>query len=349
VSKLDNLITKLNKKFGENTLVRGADATWLNIEKIPTGSFALDLELRGGIPKSRITEIKGPLGSGKSSLCLLIARRVQKIQEAGGNVAWIDAEGVYDSAYAKKIGIDAKRIVISKPDFGEKAVDIVDSLVRSGEFELVVLDSVAAVSPMVEIEDSAQKQQMGIHARLMNKAVRKLQSALNTKISGKQNMTAVILINQIRAKIGILYGNPLTSPGGMGIGFAASLRLHLKRGDWLMIGKGAKERAIGQEIKFKVEKSKVSPVNVSSMFKYYIQDVPELGVRAGTVDYVDELFRYGVLFGLIKQSGGWYVINDKKFHGEEEVYNYLKKDIKVRKKLKRLLLDVAMKGYKMEK
>ena len=343
---LDKLIIKLNKDFGEGAVMKGADATWFQVEKIPTGSFALDIELRGGIPRSRITEIYGHLSSGKSSLTMMIAKKAQKL---GGKIGYVDMEGCYDSKYAAIIGIDPENIIISQPDYGEKAIDILDSMVRSGEFSLVVLDSIAATTPMVEIEESMVKQQMGIQARLINKAVRKLQSALNTKIEGKQNKTAVILINQIRQKLGILYGNPETTPGGMGVGFGASLRLNLRRGDWIMIGKGEKEQTIGQEVKFRVEKSKVSPAHVNNQFRYYFKDVPELGIKAGTVDTLDEIVRYGSIYGAIEQGGGWFQLNGEKFHGIDGVKSYLQANKEARQKVKQFILDVSCKGYAVEK
>jgi len=339
---INSVVDRINKRFGNGTIMKMGEVKWLVLNKVSTGIFALDVELLGGMPQGRMIEIYGKEDSCKTSMALLIAANYQR---KGYEVGWIDAEGAYDSKWCKKLGVDESKLELSQPEYGEKIVDIIDAMVRSGEFGLVVLDSIAATSPMVEQESSAENQQMGVSARLINKMIRKLHSALNTRRpGGKPNMTTVILINQLRATIGP-YQNPETTPGGMGKNFGCSLRLKLKRGDYLKYGKGDKEIVLGQGVKFYVEKSKVSPVRARGSFDFYTRDFEPANSRAGKVDNISTVIKYGIIFDMIEQAGGWFKINGKRIQGEDSLKLYLVSRPKLLKKIRKQI----MKQLKQEK
>ena len=342
---INGIVDKLNKRFGPGTVMKMGDTKWLVLKKVSTGIFALDVELLGGVPRGRMIEMYGLQDSGKTSVALKIAASFQK---KGHEVGWVDPEGVYDSKWSKKLGIDESKLELAQPDYGEKTVDIVDAMVRSGEFGLVVLDSLAAISPMAELEASAEQQQMGISARLINKLIRKLHSALNTRREdGTPNMTTILLINQLRAMIGG-YGNPETTPGGMGKNFGASLRLKLKRGEYLKYGKGDSEIVLGQEVKFYVEKSKVSPVRAKGSFDFYTRDFKNANTHAGLIDNISAVVKYGIIFDIIEQAGGWFKVNGKRMQGEDKLKVFLKSKPLLLKKIRKQIL-MGIKSSKKDK
>ena len=243
---IDSLLEALQSKFGEGAIMKLGDAKKVNVDVIPTGSFSLDLALGvGGLPKGRIIEIFGPEGSGKTTLALNVVAQAQK---KGGKAAFIDAEHAMDPEYAERLGVKVKELLISQPDNGEEALNILESLVRSEMIDVVVVDSVAALTPKAEIEGEMGQQFMGLQARMMSQALRKL-----TAIAAKSN-TMIIFINQLREKIGVFFGNPETTPGGRALKFYCSVRIDVRRA--AQIKKG--EEAVGNRVKAKVVKNKVA-------------------------------------------------------------------------------------------
>ena len=244
---LENTLATINKRFGEGAIMKLGDATALNIEAIPTGSLSLDAAIGvGGMPRGRIIEIFGPESSGKTTLCLHTIAEAQKL---GGICAFVDVEHALDPAYARKIGVDVDSLYISQPDTGEQALEIAEALVRSGAVDVIVVDSVAALAPRAEIEGEMGDSHMGLQARLMSQAMRKLSGVV------KQTNTVMIFTNQLRQKIGVMFGNPETTPGGMALKFYASVRLDIRRIQSLKSG----GETIGNRTRVTVKKNKVAP------------------------------------------------------------------------------------------
>ena len=301
---LDLAIKQMDKAFGKGTLVRLGDKVIEPIEAISTGSLGLDTALGiGGIPKGRVIEIYGPESSGKTTLTL---HAIAECQKAGGVCAFIDAEHALDVTYAKNLGVDTDNLLVSQPDFGEQALEILETVVRSGAVDLVVVDSVAALTPKVEIDGDMDDMQVGVQARLMSKALRKI-----TGILHKMN-TTVIFINQIRMKIGMTgYGSPETTTGGNALKFYSSVRLDIRRIASLKQG----EEVIGNRTKVKVVKNKVAPP-----FK-----VVEFDIMFGEgVSKMGEIIDYGVKLDLIDKAGAWFSYNDGKIgQGKENSKRFL--------------------------
>jgi len=304
---LDLTMKQLDKTFGKGTLIRLGEKTIEPMEAISTGSIGLDIALGiGGVPKGRIIEIYGPESSGKTTLALQITAEAQK---KGGICAFIDAEHALDVQYAKNLGVDTDNLLVSQPDYGEQALDIVESIARSGAVDLIVVDSVAALTPKSEIDGDMGDTHVGLQARLMSQALRKL-----TGILHKMN-TTVIFINQIRMKIGMMgYGSPETTTGGNALKFYASVRLDVRR---IATLKQADE-SIGNRVKAKVVKNKVAPP-----FK-----TAEFDVMFGEgISKEGELVDYGVKLDIVDKSGAWFSYKDKKLgQGREKVKALLKED-----------------------
>ena len=244
---LDKALSDIVKRYGEGSIMRMGEATHLAVETIPTGSLSLDLALGvGGIPKARVTEIFGPESSGKTTLCLHITAETQKM---GGTAAYVDMEHALDPAYATCLGVDIENLLVSQPDTGEQALEIVETLVRSGAVDLVVVDSVAALVPRSEIEGDMGDATMGMQARLMSQALRKLSGAIN------QTKTAVVFTNQLRQKIGVMFGNPETTPGGLALKFYASVRLDVRRIQSIKVG----AEVTGSRVRVRVVKTRLLP------------------------------------------------------------------------------------------
>lgn len=307
---LDAALKSLDKTFGKGTILRLGDKEVEHIDAISTGSVGLDLALGiGGVPKGRIIEIYGPEASGKTTLTLHI---IAECQKAGGVCAFIDAEHALDVKYAKNLGVDTDNLYISQPDFGEQALEIVETIARSGAIDLVVVDSVAALTPKAEIEGDMGDQHVGLQARLMSQALRKL-----TGIVHKMNCT-VIFINQIRMKIGAMgYGTPETTTGGNALKFYSSVRLDVRRIATLK----QNEEPIGNRVKVKVAKNKVAPP-----FKQ-----AEFDVMFGEgISKEGEVIDYGVKLDIIDKSGAWFSYKDKKIgQGRENSKAFLKENPKV--------------------
>ena len=284
-------LDKIEKDFGKGSIMRLGDKVSINVDAIPTGALALDLALGiGGVPRGRIIEVYGPESSGKTTLAQHIVAQAQK---KGGIAAFIDAEHALDPEYARALGVNVDELLISQPDTGEQALEIAEELVRSGAIDVIVIDSVAALVPKAEIDKAMDEQQMGLQARLMSKALRKL-----TAIVGKTN-TTVIFINQLRMKIGVMYGNPETTTGGNALKYYSSVRLDIRKIDTLK--KDGVD--IGNRVKVKVVKNKVAPpFRIAEFDIIFGKGICQIG---NTMDVAETL-------GIIKRAGAWYSYNDEK-------------------------------------
>ncbi len=303
---LNLAIEQLEKQFGKGSIMRLGDGTVAKIEAIPTGSLSLDAALGiGGVPRGRVIEIYGPESSGKTTLCLHIIAQAQK---AGGMAAFIDAEHAMDIGYARRIGVDVSNLLVSQPEFGEQALEIVQTLVRSNAVDVVVIDSVAALTPRAEIEGEMGDPTMGVQARLMSQALRKLTGAIS------KSRTTVIFTNQLRQKIGIVFGNPETTTGGNALKFYASIRLDIRRKDVIKDGTDI----IGNRVKVKVVKNKVAPPFKETEFDIlYNEGISRIG----------ELIDIGVENNVIQKSGAWFSHgNDRLGQGRDAVKKLLQED-----------------------
>ena len=298
-------LSQIEKQFGKGSVMRLGDvAAVRDIEVIPTGSLALDIALGcGGLPRGRIVEIYGPESSGKTTLTLEAIAQVQKM---GGVAAFIDAEHALDPTYAEKIGVNLEDLLVSQPDTGEQALEIADMLVRSGSVDVVVIDSVAALTPKAEIEGEMGDSHVGLQARLMSQALRKLTANI------KRSNTLVIFINQIRMKIGVMFGSPETTTGGNALKFYASVRLDIRRLGAIKNG----DEIIGNETRVKVVKNKVAPPFRNADFEILYGE---------GVSHEGELVDLGVLYDVVQKSGSWYSYNNERIgQGKDNVRNLLK-------------------------
>ncbi len=300
---LEMALGQIEKQFGKGSVMRMGDKTSMAIEAISTGALALDLALGiGGLPRGRITEIYGPESSGKSTLAMHV---VAEAQRNGGVCAYIDAEHAMDPVYAKAIGVDIDQLLISQPDTGEQALEICDMLVRSGSIDVVVIDSVAALTPKAEIEGDMGDSHMGLQARLMSQALRKLTGSIN------RTNTIVIFINQLREKIGVMFGSPETTPGGRALKFYASVRLDIRRIESIKDGADV----VGNRTRVKVVKNKVAPPFKQAEFDItYGKGISREG----------SLIDVGVECGVVKKSGAWYTYEGEQLgQGRENAKGFL--------------------------
>ncbi len=316
-SDLQDLIDSLQSKFGEGSIMRLDDRKTLKVEATQTGSFSLDRALGvGGLPRGRIVEIYGPEMSGKTTLALSVIAQAQK---HGGKCAFIDAEHAMDPDYAKRIGVKTSELLISQPDSGEEALQILENLARSGIIELVVVDSVAALTPRAEIEGEIGDQTIGLQARLMSQALRKL-----TSIAAKSN-TTIIFINQLRSQIGVMWGNPETTPGGRALKFYASIRIDIRRVAQLKKG----EEVIGNHVKAKVVKNKVAaPFRIAEFDIFFGQGI----------SYVSDMMNIAIKHGVITKTGNTFSFNGEKLGvGMEATRQRLEEDKKLAKEIEKKL------------
>jgi recombination protein RecA len=317
-NKSQDIVHLLNKKFEKNIIQPASLMKSLNIERISTGSISMDIETGGGLPKGRLIEIYGREGSGKTYTALKTSAEAQKT----GRVLWIDAEGVFDPSWAEKADVNLEKMDLAKPETAEQAGTILDAATRSGNYVLIVLDSVAALLPAEDLDKAMnESERVGNRAMVMNRIVRKLQSALNTCDEvGIANNTCVIFINQIREKIGVMFGNNEDTTGGLGIRYMASLRINMWRSDLIKeksaegdTGEASNGKIIvGVTLKFKTTKNKTfTPLKTGQfILKIY-------GIGIGEIDRVDEVVRYGIIAGVIKQRGPSTTYNEHKFLGKE--------------------------------
>ena len=317
---LDLAIKQIDKTFGKGTLIRLGDKEIEPVASISTGSLGLDLALGvSGLPKGRVIEIYGPESSGKTTLTL---HAIAECQKAGGVCAFIDAEHALDVVYAKALGVDIENLLVSQPDYGEQALEILETVIRSGAVDLVVVDSVAALTPKVEIDGDMDDQQVGVQARLMSKALRKITGILN-----KMN-TTVIFINQIRMKIGMTgYGSPETTTGGNALKFYSSVRLDIRRIATLKQG----ENSIGNRVKVKVVKNKVAPPFKQAEFDIMFgEGVSKMG----------ELVDYGVKLDIVDKAGAWFSYKDTKIgQGKENAKIFLKDNPEIAAEIEKRILE----------
>ncbi len=316
---IEDTISNIEKTFGKGAIMRLGDGIVNKVESIPTGALSLDRILGiGGIPRGRITEIYGPESSGKTTICLHVIAEAQK---TGGIAAFIDAEHALDINYAKRLGVDTSNLLLSQPDFGEQALEIADTLVRSNAIDVIVIDSVAALVPRAEIEGEMGDSHMAVQARLMSQALRKLTGAIS------RSKTAVIFTNQLRSKIGVMFGNPETTTGGNALKFYASLRMDIRRVAQIKEGNDV----VGNRTKIKIVKSKVAaPFREVEFDILYNEGISKSG----------DLIDLGVDTGIIKKGGSWFTYGEDRFQGREQfrqkllelpdLYNRLVHDVKVK-------------------
>jgi recombination protein RecA len=303
---IDLALQQIERRFGKGAIMKLGESTHIQVEVIPTGSIALDLALGvGGVPRGRVTEIYGPESSGKTTLCQHI---IANAQRAGGFAAFIDAEHALDRTYAARCGVDTNNLLISQPDTGEQALEIVDSLVRSNALDVVVIDSVAALTPRAEIEGEMGDSHVGLQARLMSQAMRKLTGAIST------SNTSVIFTNQLREKVGVMFGNPETTAGGKALKFYASVRLDMRRIDSIKQG----QDVMGNRTRVKVVKNKVAPpFRVAEFDIMYSEGISREG---GLIDL-------GLEMGLVKKSGAWFNVGDIRLgQGRENAKDFLRQN-----------------------
>ncbi len=322
MDEFSTVVALLEKKFGEGVLMRlDGDELSKQIEIIPTGSLGLDIALGvGGIPRGRIIEIFGPESSGKTTIALHIAAEVQRM---GGTVVYIDAEHALDVKYAKQLGVDTKKLLVSQPDFGEQAFEIAEALLNTNKVELIVIDSVAALTPRAELEGDIYDQQPGMQARLMSKALRKL-----TAVASKSK-TTLIFINQIRMKIGVMFGSPETTTGGNALKFYASVRLDVRR-----VGpvKDSSE-VTGNRVRVKVVKNKVAPPFREAEFDVIFNH---------GISKEGELLDLGVDYGVVDKAGSWYAFQGEKLgQGRDSARIYLQQNPSIAQKIESLILEKA--------
>jgi recombination protein RecA len=320
IKALEMAISQIERSFGKGSIMRlGADHVLEGISVIPTGSLSLDIATGiGGFPRGRVIEIFGPESSGKTTLALNAIAQAQKM---GGIAAFIDAEHALDVSYAAKLGVNVEDLLISQPDTGEQALEVAETLVRSGAVDIIVIDSVAALVPKAEIEGDMGDAHMGLQARLMSQALRKLTAAIS------KSMTTVIFINQIRMKLGVMFGNPETTTGGNALKFYSSMRLDIRKIDSIKEG----QDVIGGRVRVKIVKNKVAPPFRQAEFDIYFNE---------GISKIGEIIDLGVEKGIIEKAGAWYSYNGNKIgQGRENAKEYLKNNKEVALEIENKILN----------
>lgn len=322
-SSVDVVLKELRKKYGDDSIMKLGEKKHINVESISTGSIILDQSLGiGGLPKGRIVEVYGPESSGKTTIAL---QTIASVQKNGGTAAFIDVEHALDPKYAKQLGVDVDELIISQPDSGEEALDITESLIKTGEIDVIVVDSVAALVPRAEIEGNMGDAHVGLQARLMSQALRKITASIS------KTKTVAIFINQLREKVGIMFGNPETTPGGRALKFYSSVRLDVRKSSPIKKG----ENIIGNEVKIKVVKNKVAaPFKVAEVEIMYGQGISK----------ISELIDLGVQYDFIKKSGSWYSLEEQKIgQGKENVKAFFEENLEKLDILEKQILDIINK------
>jgi len=319
---LEATIAQIEKKHGKGAIMRLTEMpSRLQVDAIPTGAIELDIALGiGGIPRGRVTEIFGQEGSGKTTLAYHIIAEAQKL---GGVAVYIDTEHALDPEYAKNVGIDLNRLLLSQPDTGEQALEIADAFVRSGAVDVIVIDSVAALVPKAELEGEMGESHVGLQARLMSQALRKLVGSI------QKSRTAAIFINQVRQKIGITYGNPETTPGGLALKFYASVRLRLSRGEPIKVG----NETVGHRVEIKVVKNKLAPPFKDATIDIYF---------GKGISWATSLLESGVKYGVIQKSGNWFIYRDERLgQGRENAKAFLESHPEIAAEIDRIVREKA--------
>jgi recombination protein RecA len=313
-------VDQIEKQFGKGSIMRLGESHTIDVETFPSGSISLDLALGGGIPRGRIIEIYGPESSGKTTVCL---HAVAEVQKSGGTAAYVDAEHALDPAYAKRLGVNTDTLLISQPDSGEQALEVVEALVRSNAVDIIVVDSVAALVPQAEIEGDMGDAHMGLQARLMSQALRKLTGVIN------RSKTTVVFVNQLRMKIGVMFGNPETTTGGNALKFYASVRMDIRRLAQIKQG----DAVIGNHVRVKVVKNKVAPPFREAEFDImYNQGISREG------DVID----LAVTHGVVDKAGAWYEYKGEKIaQGREAAKKFLEQNPKVFTEVAKATVEAA--------
>jgi recombination protein RecA len=316
-------VDQIEKQFGKGSIMRLGEAHAANVETIPSGSISLDLALGGGIPRGRIIEIYGPESSGKTTVCL---HAVAEVQKNGGTAAYVDAEHALDPAYAKRLGVDTDKLLISQPDSGEQALEVVETLVRSNAVDIIVVDSVAALVPQAEIEGDMGDAHMGLQARLMSQALRKLTGVIS------RSKTTVVFVNQLRMKIGVMFGNPETTTGGQALKFYSSVRMDIRRISQIKQG----DSVIGNHVRVKIVKNKVAPPFREAEFDImYNQGISKEG----------DLIDLAAAHEIVQKSGAWYEYKGEKIaQGREAAKKYLAENPKVFTEIAKATVEAAQKA-----
>ncbi len=315
---LQSALSSIEKQFGKGAIMTLSENTNMKVDAVSTGSLSLDIALGiGGLPRGRVIEVFGPESSGKTTLAISVVAEAQKL---GGNAAFIDAEHAFDPEYAKNLGVDLDNLLISQPDNGEQALEICETLVRSNALDVIVVDSVAALVPRAEIEGEMGDSMMGVQARLMSQALRKLTGAV------AKSKTILIFINQIRMKIGVMFGNPETTTGGNALKFYSSVRLDIRRKAALKKG----EEVVGNNVIVKIVKNKVAPPFRTAEF-----DI----MYGSGIDYEGEILDLGVKYGIVDKAGSWLSYNGEKLgQGKEGAREFLKKNAKIVAEIKEKIM-----------
>jgi recombination protein RecA len=310
---LNIAISQIEKNYGKGSIMKMGDSKKLAVEVIPTGSLSLDLALGvGGLPRGRVIEIFGPEGGGKTTVSL---HAIAEAQKKGGVAAFIDAEHAMDPVYAKKLGVDVNNLLISQPDYGEQALEIAETLIRSGAIDIIVVDSVAALVPKAEVEGEMGEAKIGLQARLMSQALRKLTAVIS------KSKTVMIFINQLREKIGVMFGNPETTPGGRALKFYSSVRLDVRAGEKIKEG----DKIVGTRMRIKAVKNKVAPP---------FRTAHCVLIHGQGILQEADLLQHAVEHNLIQKSGAWYSYAGEKIgQGFESTINHLKENSKIANKL----------------
>ncbi|QTL51162.1 MULTISPECIES: recombinase RecA [Priestia] len=316
---LDMALKQIEKQFGTGSIIKMGEGTHTKVEASSSGSLALDIALGiNGYPKGRIMEVYGPESSGKTTVSL---HAIAEVQKNGGRAAFIDAEHALDPVYARKLGVDIDELLLSQPDTGEQALEIAEALVRSGAVDIIVVDSVAALVPQKEIEGEMGDSHVGLQARLMSQALRKLSGAIN------KSKTIAIFINQIREKVGVMFGNPETTPGGRALKFYSSVRLEVRRAEQLKLGNDI----VGNKTRIKVVKNKMAPpFRIAEVDIMYGEGISKEG----------EILDIGSEVDIVKKSGSWFAYNEERLgQGRENAKIFLKENPEIREEIRKRIID----------
>jgi len=324
-SALNTALEQIQKSYGKGSIMKLGESTHTHVETTSTGCLGLDLALGGGVPKGRIVEIFGPESSGKTTVCLHVLAEAQK---NGGQCAFIDAEHALDPEYARKIGVDIDNLLLSQPDNGEQALSIVETLVNSNAVDLIIIDSVAALTPRAEIEGDMGDSHMGLQARLMSQALRKLTGIVS------RSGTTVIFINQLRMKIGVMFGNPETTTGGKALKFYSSVRIDIRSAGKIQEGTNDSKEVIGTHTKTKIVKNKVAPpFKIAEFDIMYNEGISQSG----------DILDLGVKYEIVKKSGAFYSFGEEKLgQGRENAKTFLRENPKLMKQIEKEVRKVAL-------